>query len=74
MVSEGLSISPAIKDLDSQIKAQNAALRSAKSAFILPDVSVGAEVSHLFSEGGAGQKQDVTELPFISSLDDTDWT
>ncbi len=74
MVSEGLSISPAIKDLDSQIKAQNAALRSAKSAFILPDVSVGAEVSHLFSEGGAGKKQDVTELPFISSLDDTDWT
>lgn len=74
MVSEGLSISPAIRDLDSQIKAQNTVLRSSKSAFILPDISVGAEANRLFSEGGAGQRGDIEGLPLVSSQDDTDWT
>ena len=43
-------------------------------AFILPDISVGAEANRLFSEGGAGQRGDIEGLPLVSSQDDTDWT
>jgi outer membrane protein len=76
MVNQGLKQSPEIRNLESQIAAQDRILKSTKRAFWLPSFSFAGEITQIFADGGAGS--DVTipkDLPFkLESVDDTQWT
>jgi len=74
MVEEGFNQSPEIKNIDSQINAQDRILLSTKHAFWLPEFSFFGEVNERFKEGGEGQRDDFNNIPEISNLDDTEWT
>ncbi len=55
-ISEGLQLSPQIRQVESLIAAQAEALGVAKRAFFAPDVNFAAEVHDRLAKGGAGQK------------------
>lgn len=75
MVSRGLTQSPEIKNLNSQIEAQDRILKTSKRAFWLPTLSAFGEVRQFFYEGGAGSEVETDPtLPVnISERDDTEW-
>jgi outer membrane protein len=76
MVDEGLNQSPEIRNIDSQISAQDRILKSTKRAFWLPSFSFVGAITQRFADGGAGS--DVTippDFPLqLESVDDTEWT
>lgn len=72
MVQVGLSQSPEIESLSSQIKAQDRILKSTQRAFWLPTLSFGAEISERFEDSGAGTEIDIN-IPGIEAPDDTEW-
>jgi outer membrane protein len=76
MVDEGLNQSPEIKNIDSQIAAQERILKSTKRAFWLPSVSFAGEITNFFADGGAGSDVKIPEdfpIP-LQRVDDTQWT
>ncbi len=76
MVNEGLNQSPEIRNIDSQIAAQDRILKSTKRAFWLPSFSFLGAITQRFASGGAGS--DVTippDFPLqLETVDDTEWT
>lgn len=76
MVDEGLNQSPEIRNIDSQIAAQDRILKSTKRAFWLPSFSFVGEIRQMFADGGAGS--DVTipqDFPLqLETIDNTEWT
>jgi outer membrane protein len=76
MVNEGLKQSPEIRNIDSQIAAQDRILKSTKRAFWLPSFSFVGEITQRFATGGAGS--DVTipkDFPLqLEPVDKTEWT
>ena len=75
MVTRGLTQSPEIKNLNSQIEAQDRILKTSKRAFWLPTLSAFGEVRQFFYEGGAGSDVQTTpDFPVnITQQDDTEW-
>lgn len=66
---EGKNVAPELKQLDAQISAQERILLAAKREFYIPNFSLDADASELFSESGKGQRSDSPLL----DLDETDW-
>lgn len=69
LVDEGLALAPELLRIDADISAQKRIISNAKRAFWLPSFSVEGEATHLFEEGGEGQR---STSP--TGLDDTDWS
>jgi outer membrane protein TolC/ABC-type uncharacterized transport system substrate-binding protein len=76
MVNEGLNQSPEIKNIDSQIGAQDRILRSTKRAFWLPSFSFVGDITQMFADGGAGSDVIIPQdFPLqLESVDDTEFT
>ena len=76
MVNEGLNQSPEIKNIDSQIAAQDRILKSTKRAFWLPSFSFVGDITQMFADGGAGSDVIIPQdFPLqLESVDDTEWT
>lgn len=73
VVQEGFSLSPELQGLDAQIAAQRRTMTSSTRALWLPDLSLQADVSELFSESGAGTREERNQLGLLPPLDETDW-
>ena len=78
VVQEGFSLSPELQGLDAQIAAQRRTMTSSTRALWLPDLSLQADVSELFSESGAGTReernQNASANPLLNELDTTAWS
>ncbi len=66
-VEEGFQNSPELASLDAAIKTQERVLSSSTNSFWAPTLALQGEVSHLFSEDGAGSGID-------TGADETDWS
>jgi outer membrane protein TolC len=74
LVKEGLNTSPELKAVESAIKSQERALRSANWKFWSPRIALQGQVTNIFAEGGAGS-EDVDSLPFpFPETDETNWS
>ncbi|MEC7838666.1 MAG: TolC family protein [Chlamydiota bacterium] len=68
-VTEGLRLSPEIKQLVQSIRAQAQRLGIANRSFWSPTLAASAEVSDRYLEGGAGQKPAISLIPGVDKLD-----
>lgn len=68
-IQEGMKNSPEIKAVDTSIAAQQRSIQQTSREYWLPAFSLEADAEQLFTDGGAGQRdEDVT------GLDDTGWS
>ena len=76
MVQEGLAEIPELQRIDRAIDAQERIRLAARRSFWTPEVSLRADISQHFYEGGAGVDSPFTgSLPIeIPQSNDTDWS
>ena len=69
MVQQGLEIAPELQQFDADIAARERVLTSAGRDFWLPTFSVQGNVTELFADGGAGERDQA-----LTGLNDTEWS
>ncbi|NIS75133.1 MAG: TolC family protein [Deltaproteobacteria bacterium] len=76
IVREGLEASPELKNVNASISAQRRILLRAKRAVWLPVISLQADITQIFSEGGEGSDASLGALLPVSipEADDTEWS
>jgi outer membrane protein TolC len=74
MTRVALDSSPELQALDALTTARQRSLKSAKSAFYLPDVALEAGVDHIIDTGGRGSDDPTVTIPGLELPDDTDWS